>query len=152
MNPVSAFEQLMRWSRKHYRWSIVCGGSVQPGDGVTVILEAAGRKVTVDDYECDIESEDGTTDHWGDADDAILEALRRWRADEKPKRFRIIWSAPESPPDGFDWSSWCNGDRWYVELIAPTESKAIAILNQFYREADRDEPKDVSIWELGYAA
>jgi hypothetical protein len=100
-----ALRALEEWCRKHYRASLSLGPSVMPGDEGFVELTAAGRKVVVDIFDCnkyDEAMEEIT--HYGDAADAITEALRRWHADNTLKWFKVCldWKPGFEPvyPEG----------------------------------------------------
>lgn len=145
-----ALAELEKWNRKHYRFTVGCGGNVQPGDGVFVELVAAGRKVLVDEYDCPQRDEDGLPA--ATMADIIREALRRWHADANPKWFRLLWYQPVADPVFF-------GDQWggvlagvtvrslMIELVAPDEADAVRQVREAYTTAGKTPPEKVCVWE-----
>lgn len=124
----SPTQQLEKWARKHYRYTIRNHGNVMPGDGTELILEAAGRKVSVFDEDYQTEDRPALS-----LDELILEGLRQWHADTKPKNFEILFeadAAPASDCDGIMFQEWVRGSTVMAYLVARNEQEAVDALRQ----------------------
>lgn len=86
----SALDRLEKWCRKHYRFTISCGGFVQPGDEVWVQLKGGNREVHVDYWEPEFEmvNEDGEPEPPNATIGELINlALDRWESCDTPKQF-----------------------------------------------------------------
>lgn len=140
---MTPLEELEAWNRKGYYWSINCGGNYQPGDGVTVTLSAAGRKVQVGDYELEVWEEDGDSSNtfYPSIGDVIHEAIKRWHSDTTPKTFRVLWTDKNLVPETLTgWDVWC-GNAKYKVLTVGTEAEALEAILVHYRNAGLELPE-----------
>jgi hypothetical protein len=92
----SALDRLEKWCRKHYRFTISCGGFVQPGDDVWIELKGGNREVFVACYEPEFQrvdefDEDGEYDHSSPTIEELINlALDRWESCTQPKVFACV--------------------------------------------------------------
>lgn len=141
-DPLSA---LNNWCRKGYVFTITCGGFCRPGDGVSVTLEAGGRKVCVSDS-------DESAAELISVGDVIREALDRWHADRSLKVFRF-WL--RNPPDEFNATVVSFPDKVYtLDVTASSEQAAWERLRELYAGVGKPMPADVHVpcYEQGPAA
>jgi hypothetical protein len=143
---MNALEELEAWSRKHYRYTIINGGSMQPGDGVYVELEAGDRKVGVG--ECDLEGK-----LYGTLEEVIREAIRIWHADRSPKNYSVLgfWhdgneSSLRAGSDlkfSYRYKDGDNGS-FEVRLTATHEESALELV----RAVVVNCPDSLCVWEM----
>lgn len=135
---MNALDSLSEWSRKYYKYRIETCGNVQPGDGISVHLEAGGRKVSV--YEEDLAHKDDEPRHVS-IDEVILEAIRLWHADSSMKKYHCFWSHEDSYPpyesDTVNKVIWTKG-VYHAVIHAINEQEAKAkILSGYPKDFDR---------------
>jgi hypothetical protein len=146
--PMNALEQLAKWDRKYYMYKLETGRHIQPGDGLCVTLYGGGRKVQVGEEEL----EDWEKEIYPTIDEVILEAIRRWHADDTIKNYSVIYHLK---PDGPEY----NGEHTLryksefsksieVRLTAKNEQEALEKAASGYSVQDLCEIGKPSIWEM----
>lgn len=150
---MDALEELEKWCRKYYEASFGCGPNIMPGDGPWVKLKGGGREVFVCEYDLPHDPDEHPN---ATIADVILEAIRRWHADNSVKSYKIYFSVkpeyPEYKPDSENWRWWTKDQTMiYVALQAMNEKDAIERAMSGYPE---DIRKDIVcyVYETSYAS
>jgi hypothetical protein len=141
-----ALTLLEEWNRKHYHFKVQACGNTQPGSGPFVELTAAGRTVTVGDYELvkpDPDDETQTPDQWPTLEELIKEAIRRWHADTSPKHYRVLFHADYLTFDAVHHS----GDKYMAKIEATGEDEARKKLHDHYPPHE-NQPEIIQVWEV----
>lgn len=154
---MGAFDKLLKWHRKHYRFEVGNGGSVQPGDGDYCILQGGTRKIEVYDYGAYNEKNevleyaatldeegnctDDGNDHLWTMEQIIEKALELWHSDQKDKQYYYIMMQ-SGPKENYEAPSFAlkhstllvSGNLWYQgSAIFTSESEILNALFNHYK-------------------